>query len=127
LEQGLGVKLFRREARGLEPTEYCAALVQHARAIIGELDRTQETIRLLAKGATGNLVVGTSPTVAAGVVPHAASYVGKRFPDAFLRVVEDKLEVLLRQLAEGRMDFVITRTEQARLEPQLRCELLYPE
>lgn len=127
LEQDLGVKLFKREARGLEPTEYCAALVQHARVIIGELDRTQATIRLLAKGASGNLVVGTTPTVAAGVVPRAATHVLKRFPDAFLRFVEDKLDLLLPQLMEGRMDFVITRTEQVRLEPHLLCELLYPE
>lgn len=127
LEEDLNVKLFKRGPRGLEPTDYCAALVQHARAIIGELDRTQTTIRLLSNGITGNLVVGTTPTVATGVVPRAAHLLGKRHPDAFLRLVEDRLDLLMPQLLEGRMDFVVTRTDQARLEPGLRCDLLYPE
>ena len=104
-----------------------AALVQHARVIIGELDRTQTTIRLLSNGITGNLVVGTTPTVATGVVPRAAHLAAKRYPDAFLRLVEDRLDLLMPQLLEGRMDFVVTRTDQARLEPGLRCDLLYPE
>ncbi|UUX94484.1 LysR family transcriptional regulator [Aquabacterium sp. J223] len=127
LENDLGVKLFRREARGLQPTAHCDALVQHARAIIGELDRTRTTIALLSQGATGNLVVGTTPSVSAGVVPQAAAHVARQFPDAFLRLMEDRVDVLLAQLLEGRVDFVITRTEQARLEPRLRLERLYPE
>lgn len=127
LEEDLNVKLFKRGPRGLEPTEFCAALVQHARVIIGELDRTQTTIRLLSNGITGNLVVGTTPTVATGVVPRAAHLAAKRYPDAFLRLVEDRLDLLMPQLLEGRMDFVVTRTDQARLEPGLRCDLLYPE
>ncbi len=127
LEEDLNVKLFKRNSRGLVPTEFCTALVQHARAIIGELDRTQATIRLLSTGVTGNLVIGTTPTVATSVVPRAAHWVSKRFPDAFLRMVEDRVDVLLPQLLEGRMDFVVTRTDQARLESGLRCDVLYPE
>ena len=64
LEEDLNVKLFKRNSRGLTPTEFCTALVTHARAIIGELDRTQATISLMSIGASGNLVVGTTPTVA---------------------------------------------------------------
>ncbi len=127
LEEDLNVKLFKRNSRGLVPTEFCTALVQHARAIIGELDRTQATIRLLSTGVTGNLVIGTTPTVATSVVPRAAHWVSKRFPDSFLRMVEDRVDVLLPQLLEGRMDFVVTRTDQARLESGLRCDVLYPE
>lgn len=127
LEEDLNVKLFQRNSRGLVPTEFCTALVQHARAIIGELDRTQATIRLMANGVRGHLVIGTTPTVATGVLPKAAHWLGKRHPDAFLRIVEDRLDELLPQLLEGRMDFVITRTDQARLESGLRCDVLYPE
>ena len=58
LEEDLNVKLFKRNSRGLTPTEFCSALVSHAKAIIGELDRTQATIRLMSIGAAGNLVVG---------------------------------------------------------------------
>lgn len=127
LERDLNVKLFKRNARGLTPTEYCTALVGHARAIIGELDRTQATIRQMSLGATGNLVVGTTPTVATGVVPQAARYFRKKFPDAYLNIIENRLDILLPQLLQGQVDLVITRTDQARLDAGMRCDILYPE
>ncbi len=127
LEKDLNVKLFKRNARGLTPTEFCTALVGHARAIIGELDRTQVTIRQMALGASGNLVVGTTPTVATGVVPRAAAHFRKRFPDAFLNIIENRLDELLPQLQEGKVDLVVTRTDQARLDAGMRCDILYPE
>ncbi len=127
LEEDLNVKLFKRNSRGLTPTEFCTALVSHARAIIGELDRTQATIRLMSIGASGNLVVGITPTVATGLVPKAAGYFRKRFPDAYLNIIENRLDALLPQLEEGRVDLVITRTDQARLDTGVRCDILYPE
>lgn len=127
LEEDLNVKLFKRNSRGLTPTEFCTALVSHARAIIGELDRTQATIRLMSIGASGNLVVGTTPTVATGLVPRAAGYFRKRFPDAYLNIIENRLDALLPQLEEGRVDLVITRTDQARLDAGVRCDILHPE
>ena len=127
LEEDLNVKLFKRNSRGLTPTEFCSALVVHARAVIGELDRTQATIRLMSIGASGNLVVGTTPTVATGLVPRAAGYFRKRFPDAYLNIVENRLDELLPQLQEGRVDLVITRTDQARLDAGVRCDIFYPE
>ena len=127
LEEDLNVKLFKRNSRGLTPTEFCSALVVHARAVIGELDRTQATIRLMSIGASGNLVVGTTPTVATGLVPRAAAYFRKRFPDAYLNIIENRLDELLPQLQEGRVDLVITRTDQARLDAGVRCDILYPE
>jgi DNA-binding transcriptional LysR family regulator len=127
LEEDLNVKLFKRNSRGLTPTEFCTALVTHARAIIGELDRTQATISLMSIGATGNLVVGTTPTVATELVPLAAGYFRKKFPDAYLNIIENRLDTLLPQLEEGRVDLVITRTDQARLGAGVRCDILYPE
>ncbi|MEO7938619.1 MAG: LysR family transcriptional regulator [Burkholderiaceae bacterium] len=127
LEEDLNVKLFKRNSRGLTPTEFCSALVSHAKAIIGELDRTQATIRLMSIGASGNLVVGTTPTVASGLVPRAAGYFRKRFPDAYLNIIENRLDTLIPQLEEGRVDLVITRTDQARLDAGVRCDILYPE
>lgn len=127
LEAELGVKLFQRNSRGLTPTEHGDALIQHARAIVGELDRTQATINLMSSGVRGHLVIGNTPTVATGVLPQAAHALAKRYPDAFLQIVEGRIDELLPQLLEGRMDFVLTRTDQARLEPGLRCDLLYPE
>ena len=127
LEEDLNVKLFQRNSRGLIPTEFCGALVTHARAIIGELDRAQATIRVMSIGASGNLVVGTTPTVATGILPRAAGHFRKRFPDADLNIIENPIDALLPQLQEGRVDLIVTRTDQVRLDAGVRCDALYPE
>jgi DNA-binding transcriptional LysR family regulator len=127
LEEDLQVKLFKRSSRGLTPTEFCTALVQHARAIIGELDRTQATIRVMSIGASGHLVLGSTPTVSTGLVPGAVGQFRKRFPDAYLTIIESPLDDLLPQLLEGRVDLILTRTDQARLPEGVRCDELYPE
>jgi len=127
LERDLGVKLFERNSRGLKPTSYCVALVGHARAVIGELDRTQATIRLMSDGASGNFVVGTTPTAATALVPKAAAYFRRQFPDAYIQIIEDKLDALLPRLKEGRLDCVIGKTDQARFDAGMRCDLLFKE
>ena len=127
LEEDLGVRLFERNSRGLTPTPYCAALVEHARAVIGELDRTQATIRLMASGASGHFVVGTTPTAATALVPRAAGHFRRQFPDAYIQIVEDKLDALLPRLKEGRLDCVVAKTDQARFEAGMRCDVLFKE
>src|SRR5262245_16362840 len=47
LEDALGVRLFERHARGVQPTWYGEILVRHARSVLAELSRAQEEIAAL--------------------------------------------------------------------------------
>ncbi len=127
LEDDLQVKLFERNSRGLTPTPFCVALVAHAKVILGELARTQSTIRLMSDGATGTLVIGMTPTAATGVVPTAAAYFRRKFPDAYVEIIEGRLDDLLPQLREGKLDGIVALTDQTRFDGSLRCDILFQE
>src|SRR3954471_14092237 len=59
LEDALGVKLFDRHARGIEPTWYGDILIKHARAALGEIGRAHEEIMALKAGLSGLASIGT--------------------------------------------------------------------
>ncbi|WP_432262527.1 LysR family transcriptional regulator [Cupriavidus sp. TMH.W2] len=127
LEGELGVALFERHSRGLVPTPFCDALVVHARAVLSEIERAQATIRVMADGASGQLAIGATPTVAVDLLPSAIRLFREHFPDAHLTLAEGTVEDMLSALREGRLDFVVGRTEVQGVDGALRCELLYPE
>ena len=54
LEREMGVALFVRHARGVEPTWYGEVLVRHARNAISELQEAQQEIANLKAGTTGH-------------------------------------------------------------------------
>ena len=60
LEADIGVVLFERHARGLRPTHYCEALIEHARRIGVDLDRARDEMALLLAGSTGYVAIGGS-------------------------------------------------------------------
>lgn len=59
VEGVLGVDLFTRGPRGVTPTMFGDAFVEHARAVLAELRRAGERITGLADGAVGTVTIGT--------------------------------------------------------------------
>src|ERR1700712_243917 len=62
LEQYLGVRLFRRKARGVELTEAGLAFLDDARRMLSLLDHAVETTRRTARGEQGRICIGVTPT-----------------------------------------------------------------
>jgi len=53
LEADIGLPLFERHARGLRPTPYGEALIEHARRIEGHLDSARDDMDALREGGSG--------------------------------------------------------------------------
>jgi DNA-binding transcriptional LysR family regulator len=58
LEVELDVQLFRRKPRGMELTDPGLALLDHARAILSQVDRALASTRRTARGEQGRVAVG---------------------------------------------------------------------
>ena len=58
LEDELDVQLFRRKPRGVELTDAGTAFLEHARAILAQVDRASATTRRTARGEQGRVAVG---------------------------------------------------------------------
>lgn len=127
LEEDLGLPLFERHARGLRPTSYGEALIEHARRIESHLDLARDDMQALRAGGSGLVSIGTSGVSAADTVPLAVSRLLERMPRAQVRLVESTMNQLMPQLARGELDIVVGRSGQQYDDPQLQTETLYTD
>ncbi len=127
LENEVGAQLFSRTSRGFHPTALCEEIIVHARAVIGEMQRTKDTVALMAKGAISSLVVGTTPPATPFLLPRAIHFFRKSHPKVHLEIHENTMANLVPQLQSGRLDFLVVRIEQPKFDQSIRYELLYHE
>lgn len=127
LEADIGLPLFERQARGLRPTPYGEALIEHARRIEAQLDTARDDLLGMREGGSGLVVVGTSGASAADTVPLATLFLLQRMPRAQVRLVETTMDRLMTQVARSELDIVVGRSAPELQDPALRTESLYME
>jgi DNA-binding transcriptional LysR family regulator len=69
MERELGARLLDRTARGIEPTDYGRALVRRGLTIFDELRLGVQELEHLADPTAGELRIGSSEGMAAGILP----------------------------------------------------------
>lgn len=104
LETELGVELVERRARGVLLTDVGEQVVARARVLLAEAENIRALARLSEDPEAGSLRLGVFPTLGPYLLPHVVPEVRRRFPRLELLLVEEKSEVLLAQLREGRLD-----------------------
>jgi DNA-binding transcriptional LysR family regulator len=110
LEALVGVPLFDRSAAGVEPTVYGLALARRAAAALDELGQGLEDLSFLADPSRGELRVGASEGLAAGLLPAVAAKLLARHPGIVLNVVTaESLFVYLRELRERNIELALGR------------------
>jgi DNA-binding transcriptional LysR family regulator len=108
LEDVLGVRLFDRSPRGVEPTQYGRALIKHTIAVFDELRTSVDEIRFLADPTVGELRVGGTEPLLAGFGMAVMERLWRRHPGVNFRMVEaSSSELLARELPERRIDLVL--------------------
>jgi DNA-binding transcriptional LysR family regulator len=107
LERGLGITLFERTARGVDPTVYGACLVNHARLVLGNIDVARDELRDLLSGASGKTTVGALPAVAPALLPLSLALLKQRSPGTSVVIREGTQDALLNELLQGRIDLVV--------------------
>jgi len=107
LERGLGITLFERTARGVNPTVYGACFVSHARVVLGNLGVARDELRDLVSGASGKVRVGALPAVAPALLPRSLALLKSRSPGTSVLVREGTQEILLQELLSGSVDLVV--------------------
>ncbi|MCV2368758.1 LysR family transcriptional regulator [Roseateles oligotrophus] len=75
LEARLGVQLFERRSRGVEPTEACRALVRHIRSLHASLHALESEVVEFARGIKGHLrIAANSGAIAECLPPDLAAF-----------------------------------------------------
>ncbi|WP_251044402.1 MULTISPECIES: LysR substrate-binding domain-containing protein [unclassified Lysobacter] len=109
MEHILGVPLFERHARGVEPTWYGQALIRRARSALSEIGRAHHEIEAMRSGRMGQAAIGTVVNPGTNLVPQAIAAVKRDFPDILIRVEMDYSRPLVAKLLGGQLDIVIGR------------------
>src|SRR5262245_139428 len=85
LEHSLGVKLFDRSRRGVEPTVYARALLTHGRAAFDELRQGLREIEFLSDATVGELTIGYTLSIADTVLPQIIVQFSEKYPRVVMR------------------------------------------
>lgn len=110
LERELGVSLFNRSTRHVELTEAGRHLVEHARVLVAEEERTLAHMRELATGHAGRVSVGFIGTATYDVLPRVARTVRARLPGITLDLRGETLNPeLVEGLRSGVFDLAVLR------------------
>jgi len=125
LEDELGVTLIERAPRRVMLTAVGNEIADRARRIVAEVEQLKETARRTLDPEAGSVRLGLFPTLAPYLLPHVVPPIRKRFPDLELLLVEEKTDVLLKLLREGRLDAAILALPLH--DNQLHVEPLFEE
>jgi DNA-binding transcriptional LysR family regulator len=107
VEAAVGATLFRRGARGVEPTAAGVALARRAAAVLAQLEAAVQEVVALGDQMVGRLAVGAFPSAAAVLVPRAIGRLAADHPGLVVSLEEAGSPVLLRQLRAGRLDVAV--------------------
>lgn len=127
VEQILAVPLFVRGPRGVTPTMFGEAFVEHARRVLGELHRAEARIKELADGEVGTVTVGTLMAGSNVLLPRAISALKAQRPGVTVVVEEATLDAQVPRLIAGEIDMIVGRLKPIEAEPALRQITLYSE
>jgi len=98
LEQAIGLQLFRRTTRRMEPTEVGKRLYEHGRKIRDEVLAAQESVNLLGKGLHGAVRLSLPTGFGEVVMSDWLLEFKRRYPDIALDVLFDnRVDDLLRR------------------------------
>ena len=125
LEEELGIALVERAPRRVMLTAAGRDVADRARRIVADVEEMREVARRSQDPEAGTVRLGIFPTLGPYLLPHVVSQVRHRFPHLELLLVEEKTEVILRQLREGRLDAGVLALPLH--DDQLHLEFLFEE
>ena len=109
VEDIVGVRIFDRHARGVQPNAYGTMLAEAAQRILDTLREVEDGFDCIDCRLGGTVIVGTLPTAAAGVIPEVVRQLRVTYPQINVRVVEDRVDPLCTALALGDIDLFVGR------------------
>jgi DNA-binding transcriptional LysR family regulator len=128
LEHTLGVKLFDRSISGVQPTHYGRALLNSGAAVFDEMRRGLQQIEFIKQPDAGDLRIGSSIVVDAGLLPAVIEQFSKAFPRATLHVLPENIaSQQYDSLRDRNVELVLGRLPVTMSEPDLIAETLFDE
>jgi DNA-binding transcriptional LysR family regulator len=128
LERVLGVRLLDRSQRGVEPTPYGKAFLKWSAVIFDDLKQGVEEIDYLTDPTVGEVRLGTSEIMNAGLVPIVIARLSKQYPRLTFTVMQAATRAMLHHdLRERSVEFILGRMPVPNTEGDLDVEFLFED
>lgn len=125
LEQTVGFRLLDRTKNGLVPTDYGRVLLRRATVVFDELKQGVDELRFIADPTSGELRIGSSESMTAGLLPAIIGSLSAEYPKIMLHVAQTSFAPLdLRDLRERTVELVLGRIPSLLQEADLDSEIL---
>lgn len=109
LEDTIGVALFVRHARGMEPTIYGEAVMRYARVVFEDLDELREELAAIEAGDIGKVRIGAVMAPAPDLLTKVIVQLKGAHPRLHITVQIDTSDVLVQALQQDQLDIVVGR------------------
>jgi DNA-binding transcriptional LysR family regulator len=128
LEHAIGVRLLDRSRQGIVPTPYGRALLRRSLAAFDELREGMKEIEFLAEPTAGDVRIGATAAMTAGLLPAAIKKIRDEYPRLTVHVRHlITSSVVYENLRERAVDFIIGRILSRTHELDLHVEILFDE
>jgi DNA-binding transcriptional LysR family regulator len=127
MEDTLGVPLFDRSSRGIEPTQYGHALLKRGVAVFDELKQGVQDIAYLSNPETGELRIGSSSSLSEGIVLAVVNQLSRKYPRVVFHVVPGGALALYDHLRARRIELGFARSRGIVTEGDVDAEILFDE
>jgi DNA-binding transcriptional LysR family regulator len=127
LESRIGFRLFERTTRHVDLTPHGRELLAVIQRSLTELDAAIANIARSAKGAQKQISLGTTPLVAANILPPAMREFRKQRPDVQIQLYDAELPTLIKMVQTGQLDMslgIFKAMPDVRREPFFRFSLM---
>ncbi|PKN59116.1 MAG: hypothetical protein CVU56_01980 [Deltaproteobacteria bacterium HGW-Deltaproteobacteria-14] len=104
LEEAIGLQLFYRSSRGLQPTPDGETVFLHCERVFGHLRDLEETVEALRTGSAGRVTVGSTFSIAEYLLPEFIRHYHDSYPKVRFRLVTARSGQVLQALREHRVD-----------------------
>jgi len=125
LEDELGISLVERAPRKVMLTPIGEDIAHRARHILRDIEHIKDAARRSKDPETGTIKLGIFPTLAPYLLPHVIPVIRRQYPDLRLQLSEEKTEIILNMLDQGRLDAGLLALPVE--EPGMEMEILFDE
>lgn len=128
MEHTVGLRLLDRTRHGIEPTTYGRVLIKRGMTIFDELKQAEQELDFLADPTVGELRIGSSESMAAGLLPAIIDRFSRQYPRVVLTVDQAVFATMqYRELRERTVDLLLGRNYVPLAEDDLESEVLFDD
>ncbi|MCX2720826.1 LysR substrate-binding domain-containing protein [Roseibium salinum] len=127
LERLIEAPIVTRRRNRLLLTAIGQRLADHARQVLGQIDRAAFDITAMASGVSGAVSIGAVSSVAPIILPDAIALLKRSAPEASVAVLDGHFVSLFPMLEAGSIDLLIARVWHPQNLPEIEQKVLLRE